>query len=216
MKLRASASRAFRVPSYTDLYYHDPANVGSPNLRPERAWTYEGGLDWTPSNVVRGDITVFERQERDGIDYYRASPTDIYRALNIQNLNFRGVEASLRWTPSRTNTFDVRYTELQATQDTIAAGYTKYTFNYPTKSGVFAWKITPRGNFVFRTRVGVIERYAQSAYPMWDVYAGLPHKSIHPYLQVTNAANSSYQEIPNVPMPGRTIIGGVEMVFRKR
>jgi iron complex outermembrane receptor protein len=216
VKLRASASRAFRVPSYTDLYYHDPGNVGNPNLRPERAWTYEGGLDWTPSNVVRGDITFFERQERDGIDYYRASLTDIYRAVNIQNLNFRGVEASLRWAPSRTNTFDFRFTELHATQDTIAAGYTKYTFNYPTKSGVFAWQVTPQGNFVFRTRVGVIERYAQSAYPMWDVYMGLPHKSVHPYIQVTNAANSSYQEIPNVPMPGRTIVGGIEMVFRKR
>src|SRR5438067_9299744 len=76
LKLRASASRAFRVPSYTDLYYHDPANVGSPTLRPERAWSYEGGMDWTPSNVVRGEITFFERRERDGIDYYRASLTD--------------------------------------------------------------------------------------------------------------------------------------------
>ena len=28
LKLRASASRAFRVPSYTDLYYHDPGNRG--------------------------------------------------------------------------------------------------------------------------------------------------------------------------------------------
>jgi iron complex outermembrane receptor protein len=216
VKLRASASRAFRVPSYTDLYYHDPANLGSPTLRPERAWTYEGGMDWTPSSTVRGEITFFERQERDGIDYYRASLTDIYRALNIQNLNFRGAEASLRWTPSRVNTFDLSYTQLHATQDTIAAGYTKYTFNYPTKSGVFAWQATPRGNFVFRTRIGVVERYAQSAYPLWDVYMGLPHKSVHPYLQVTNAANSSYQEIQNVPMPGRTIVGGIEMVFHKR
>ena len=44
----------------------------------------------------------------------------------------------------------------------MAAGFTKYTFNYPTKSGVFGWQITPRGNFLFRTRVGVIQRYAQS------------------------------------------------------
>jgi iron complex outermembrane receptor protein len=48
------------------------------------------------------------------------------------------------------------------------------------------------------------------------VYAGLPHKSVHPYLQVTNVANSYYQEIPNVPMPGRTIVGGIELVFHKR
>ena len=39
-----------------------------------------------PEHRVRGDITLFERQERDGIDYYRASLTDIYRAVNIQNL----------------------------------------------------------------------------------------------------------------------------------
>jgi iron complex outermembrane receptor protein len=216
LKFRASASRAFRVPSYTDLYYHDPGNVGNPTLLPESAWTYETGADWVPSSVLRGDITFFERRERDGIDYYRASLTDIYRALNIQNMNFKGVEASLRWTPSRTNTFDLRYTQIRATQDTVAVGFTKYTFNYPTSSGVFSWMVTPRGNFLFRTRVGVIQRYASSRYPLWDVYAGLPHKWFHPYIQVTNATNSYYQEIQGVPMPGRTIIGGVEMVFHKR
>ena len=79
VKFRASASRAFRVPSYTDLYYQDPANMGNPNLKPERAWTYEGGLDWNPAPRVRGDVTVFQRRERDGIDYYRASPADLWQ-----------------------------------------------------------------------------------------------------------------------------------------
>ena len=101
-KVRASTSRAFRIPSYTDLYYHDPGNVGNPNLRPESAWTYETGVDWVPSARIRGDLTLFERRERDGIDYYRTSATDIWRALNIQNLNFKGWEAALRWTPSLT------------------------------------------------------------------------------------------------------------------
>ena len=68
VKLRASISRAFRVPSYTELYYEDPANIGNPNLRPERAWNYEGGIDWTPSSRWHGDLTVFERRELDGID----------------------------------------------------------------------------------------------------------------------------------------------------
>jgi iron complex outermembrane receptor protein len=35
-KLRGGVSSAFRVPSYTDLYYHDPANIGS-NLRSRSA-----------------------------------------------------------------------------------------------------------------------------------------------------------------------------------
>jgi iron complex outermembrane receptor protein len=44
----------------------------------------------------------------------------------------------------------------------------------------------------------------------------LPHGKVHPFLQATNLTNTSYQEIPGVPMPGRTIIGGVELVFRKQ
>ena len=190
--------------------------MGNPALRPESAWTYETGVDWVPSARLRGDLTLFERRERDGIDYYRTSDTDIWRALNIQNLNFKGWEASLRWTPSLTNTFDLSFTQLRGTQDTIAAGFTKYTFNYPTASGVFGWQITPRGNFVLRTRVGAIERLARSPYALWDMYVGLPRHKVHPYLQVSNATNTSYQSIPGVAMPGRTIIGGVELVIRKR
>ena len=214
-KLRASTSRAFRVPSYTDLYYHDPTTLGNPQLRPESAWTYETGVDWTPSARLRGDLTLFDRRETNGIDYYRTSATDLWRALNIQNLTFKGWEASLRWTPSATNTLDFRYTGLHGTEDTIAAGFTKYTFNYPTANGVFGWQIAPHGNFLLRTRVGAIERQQRSMYALWDVYASLPRHKVHPFVQVSNATNTSYQSIPGIAMPGRTIIGGVELVVRK-
>ena len=35
-------------------------------------------------------------------------------------------------------------------------------------------------------------------------------------VQVTNTTNTSYQDVPGVAMPGRTIVGGVELVIRKR
>jgi hypothetical protein len=69
---------------------------------------------------------------------------------------------------------DFRYTELHGTQDTIPVGFTKYTFNYPKKNGVFQWLITPRSNFMLRTRVGVIDREQRSAYALWDIYAAIP------------------------------------------
>ena len=50
-KLRATVNRAFRLPNYTDLYYHDPANIGNPNLRPEHAMNYEGGLDFIRQSI---------------------------------------------------------------------------------------------------------------------------------------------------------------------
>ena len=95
LKLRGSVSHAFRLPTFTDLYYHDPANLGSPDLRPEKAWSAEGGLDWSPSRRVRAEGTFFQRRERDGIDYVRGSPADIWRATNFERLRFDGVESSI-------------------------------------------------------------------------------------------------------------------------
>jgi iron complex outermembrane receptor protein len=208
VKLRASASRAFRVPGYTDLYYHDPANLGSPGLRPERAWTYETGVDWIPSAHARAELTVFHRRERDGIDYYRSGPNDIWRALNIENLNFTGVEAGLR-----VRAFDFRYTGLHGVQDTIAAGFTKYTFNYPTHSGVVSWQGTLPGGIIGRTRIGVLDRRARDPYAVWDLYAARSKGKLHPFVQLANVTSTSYQEVIGVPMPGRTIVGGIELLI---
>ena len=214
LKFHASASRAFRVPTYTDLYYADPANVGNPHLLPETAWTYEGGLDWTPSSRVRGSVTVFERRERNGIDYYRTSANGLWQALNIDNLNFTGVESSLRFTPARNQSIDFRYTWLLGAQDTVPLGYTKYTFNYPTDSAVAAWQGEYQG-VLYRTRLGVLNRREREPYALWDVYAGLSRGTVHPFVQMSNVTATSYQEIQGVRMPGRTVIGGVEWVVKR-
>jgi len=213
-KLRASASRSFRVPTYTDLYYHDPANLGSPNLLPERGWTYEGGADWNPAPHVRADVTVFQRRERNGIDFYRGSAADIWRALNIQNLNFTGVEAATRWEPARGHAVDFRYTGLRGVQDTLPAGFTKYTFNYPTHSGVVAWQASLPAGLLLRTRVGVLDRRARDPYAVWDWYAASSRGRVHPFVQFSNLTSTSYEEIPGVRMPGRAVIGGIEWVVR--
>lgn len=209
VKLRASASRAFRVPGYTDLYYHDPGNLGSPNLRPERAWTYEGGVEWAASSRTRAEVTVFERRERDGIDYYRGGAADIWRALNIQNLNFTGVEAGVR-----ARGFDFRYTGLRGTQDTIAPGLTKYTFNYPTHSAVVSWQGMLPGGIAARTRVGVLDRRARAPYALWDVSAARSRGRVRPFVQLSNLTSTRYEEVQGVAMPGRSILGGVEVVIR--
>jgi iron complex outermembrane receptor protein len=215
VKLRASASRAFRIPTYTDLYYEDPANLGNPNLRPERAWTYEGGLDWIPTTRWRGDLTVFQRRERDGIDYWRASPNDLWQALNIDNLNFTGAEAALHYTPARGQALDFRYSVLHGSEDTVPLGATKYTFNYPVQSGVVAWQAALGGGMIFRTRIGILKRLDRDTYGLWDIYAAETRGRIHPFFQVTNVTSTSYQEIQGVDMPGRAILGGVEVVVRR-
>jgi iron complex outermembrane receptor protein len=211
-KLRGSVSSAFRVPSYTDLYYHDPANIGNPNLLPERAWSYEGGLDWNAGKKLRGELVVFHRRESNGIDYVRYSLTDISRATNIQNLRLTGVEASVSLKPAAWQQIDLRYTGIHGARDSAPGVYSQYAFNFPSNSAVAAWQVLLPWGISARTRVGALQRLERDTYALWDVYVAENRGRIHPFLQLTNLTNTLYEEIRGVPSPKRGVVGGVEFV----
>lgn len=211
-KLRASASRAFRMPTYTDLYYHDPANLGSPGLRPEKAWSYEGGLTWNANGRWKGDVTYFERLERDGIDYVRYSPTDLWRATNFQSLHFRGVEATVDARLPKQQVLGFNYTYLNGAQDLLQGTQSRYVFNYPSNTAIVSWTAMLPGHVTARSRVGVTQRLARDAYGVWDVSATGAWGRFHPYLQFTNLTSSRYEEILGVSMPTRGVIAGLDVV----
>jgi iron complex outermembrane recepter protein len=210
-KIRAAVSRAFRLPTYTDLYYHDPANVGSPDLRPESAWNYEAGIDWRPASRVRVEATVFERRDRDLIDYVRYSANDIYRATNFQKLTFTGVETSVNVRAGRTQMFTASYTGLHGDRALLPGAVSKYVFNYPVNSGVLSWQGDLGSQVVARMRIGVLDRYARDPYALWDASFSRSQGRMRPFLQFTNLTSTIYEEIPGVIMPKRGIIGGVEL-----
>lgn len=216
LKLRASASRAFRLPSFTDLYYHDPANLGSPDLKPEKAWNYEGGLQWTPSRTVWAEATVFHRRERDGIDYVRTSPDDVWRATNFQRLNFTGGEAAVGWQVRSGQTIEARYTALRGVQDAVTGLFSKYVFNYPSQSAVVSYTGSLPGGLLVRTRIDGLKRYGRGPYALWDASCAYGRGRVRPFFQAYNLTNTTYQEILGVPMPGRTVVGGVEVVVFSR
>ncbi len=211
-KLRASVSRAYRVPSFTDLYYQDPANRGNADLRPERAWGYEAGLDWNAGQAVDGEVTVFQRRERDGIDFVRDSPDAIWQARNFQRLRFTGLEARGRWRYRPSASAEIAYTGLRGAQTALEGLQSRYTFNYPVHAVVGSWQALTRGDMAVRTRLGVTQRFQRASYMLWDVSVAHHGRRLRPFLQVSNLTNGAYEEIPGVPMPGRSLLGGLELV----
>ncbi len=215
LKLRAGVSRAFRIPTFTDLYYQDPTTIGSPNLKPETAWSYEGGLDWHASHGWEGDVTVFHRRDSNVIDYVQFAPNQLFRATNFQDLAFTGVEASVQKKLGRSGKLDFRYTGLHGNRAPQPGTVSRYLFNYPVHSGVAAWQGDLGHHLIGRTRLGVLQRVGKEQYAVWDAYLSAALRGhVHPFLQFTNLTNTDYQEIPGIVQPGRSIIGGVELLWR--
>ncbi len=212
---RASASRAFRLPSFTDLYYSDPANKGNPNLKPESATSYEAGADaWFRANL-HSSITVFQRRDTDVIDYVRASPTDVWQATNFDKLHFTGVEASTTLEPLRGQRLSAAFTALKGTAASAQVLQSKYAFNYPIHTGTAEWRGALGNWLVARTRIGVTDRLGTSPYAIWDASAAWAKGRVRPFLQLTNITSTTYAEIPNVPLPKRGVLGGIEIsLFR--
>jgi len=213
LKARASVSRAFRLPSYTDLYYSDPSNLGNPNLRPEKSWNYEGGFDYFAGKRFKASATVFQRRDTDLIDYVLDPTTNIYTATNFQKLVFTGFEGSVEARLRDDEVITVGYTGLIGDRGAVGDVISKYVFNYPINNAVVGWQGSIRSWLVGRTRIGIVDRYARSPYAIWDASFARPRGRVRPFLQFTNLTSTVYQEVLAVSMPRRGVVGGVEIVM---
>jgi iron complex outermembrane receptor protein len=98
-RLRASVSRGFRAPNWTERYYVDPANIGDPDLRPEKFWGGEVGVVLAPGREWSADLTTFARHATDLIDWARSADADStapWRTTNVARSDYRGAELALR------------------------------------------------------------------------------------------------------------------------
>lgn len=215
IKLRASISHAFRLPTYTDLYYSDPANMGNPNLKPESAWNFEGGSQISVSKNVVADVTIFHRRDHNVIDYVRSSSSAKWEAMNIQDLQFTGIEATLRWQlPWTSQRLDFGYTGLHGAQQSLGGLQSEYVFNYPINAGTATWWGKLPLNIQTRARLGVTQRYRQDAYPLLELAVSREFTHVKPFVQFTNLTNTGYEEISGVRMPGHSVLGGIELRWK--
>jgi outer membrane cobalamin receptor len=227
LKLRASGGYGFRIPTYTDLYYSDPSTLGDPKLKPESAWSGDGGADWTPSAKLMLSATGFYSQQHDTIDYVLSTSfpnpslpascvaANIYCAANLNGLHFAGVESTLTWVPKKSQKVRIAWTGLHGAQSALHGLQSEYVFNYPVENIHASWTAAVGHDFVITNAVQIAQRYQQTVYPVWN--ATLTHDTgkLRPYLRLTNLSNTGYQEISGVNMPPRAIMGGVALQVGK-
>ena len=214
VKLHGGVSSAFRLPTFTDLYYSDPANVGNPNLRPETAWTYEGGAQMN-TRRLSADFVVFHRRDQNNIDYVRADANSRWRAANLTQLRFTGFEAKVRFQATASQRFDFLYTGLHGAQQALGGLQSKYVFQYPVNAGTVTWWGRLPLQIDTHLRLQVVQRFGRGTYPVAEFSAYRAFQYLRPFVQLTNLTNTGYEEILGVRMPGRAAIAGLELYWRK-
>lgn len=89
LRLKASAGRAFRMPTLNDRFWNPG---GRPGLRPEQAIAADVGLAWTADGLA-AEATLFGRQARDEI-VWTPGTGGVWSPDNVARTQALGAEAS--------------------------------------------------------------------------------------------------------------------------
>jgi iron complex outermembrane receptor protein len=213
VKLRGAMGRGFRQPTYTDLYYSDPTQQGNAGLRPESAWNYEVGTDWFVGSRWVVSATGFVSPQHGTIDYVRAVGAQRYQAENLSNFRYAGFETNALWRMERRGSVRAAWTYVSGARDVLQGLESRYVFNYARHNASVEWLANGPAGLTARTRMGVVQRFQREPYAVLDVGVFRGRGMVQPFAQMTNLANTGYQEIAGVPMPGRGFVGGVVLML---
>jgi vitamin B12 transporter len=112
-RVRASVGTGFKEPSFFENF-DSPFSVGNPDLKPERSFSLEAGVDQDLIGEQLGiGVTVFTQQFRDLIQYtfLTLAPTDP-NYFNVAAADASGVEATLHVRPAVPVQGSISYTHL--------------------------------------------------------------------------------------------------------
>jgi iron complex outermembrane receptor protein len=205
LRLRGSVARAFRVPTFTERFYSDPANLARADVGPERAWAAEAGADLHAGRGWWIETTVFGRMDDDVIDWLRPTVADRWQTYNIREVSTLGVELGVRRLFAGGTFVHAQYAGLDL--DAPAVGQlSKYVLDYAPHSVTVAGTLRLPGRLQFGPRLEY-RRRTRPAGTSDDVLLDLRvGRRFGPSLELsvegTNLLDAEYQEIAGVRMPG--------------
>ncbi len=239
--LRGSAGRTIRAADYTERYVSfnlenltPGRSLGNPNLKAERAWSEEIGVDYRLSSNWQLKATGFFRQSNNLIDYIATNEADIpnnqnlqsgadyFYAGNIAEVNTQGVEIESWLRHSFENQMNIQwslgYTYLKTTSDEdLVSVYISAHARHLLSTNLIlqAGKLQLAMNGVYKDRneqvASAINARLNPSYQVWNVrlgYALTPQFGLN--FQIHNLFDEAYQDILGAQMPGRWLMGGVK------
>lgn len=227
LSLIAFGRRAYRIPTFNELYY---VGYGNPSLRCEDAWMMDAGADW------RRNIGFFEVRARiDGYhnilsDKISSAPTpedpNIWMPYNIGRVVSDGVDLSAGTAYDRDlwkGSFDLRYSfqsAIDRTPDSYSYGQqiayvSRHCLVMDASISYAGWELRP----LWQLHAGRKDSYGDM--PDWNTLDLSLAKSfslkggskIGFLLTLRNAFDCRYEIVSGYPTEGRSFIAGLTYSF---
>ena len=216
VKVYGNVGYTFRAPTFTDLYYSDPATSGNPNLEPEKAFAQEIGLKYS-DDKFSGSLAIFNRDSEDLIDYVRQNTSvNIFTAANIAEVSTQGVEFESAYNFKMNNynqTITFGYTYLNDDILDQNKDLSRYSLN--TLKHQFISRFTSqlfknvRQNIIYKHS----ERTVGTSYNVWDASLIVDFNKFTFTLTTNNIFNAEYIESGFVQMPPSNVLFGLRYGF---
>ncbi len=227
VKLYSSYNTSLRMPTFTDLYYDGPTNIGNPDLDPEKSATLEGGFKLNQP-FMKGHAVVFYRQGKDIIDWVKNENDDVWQPQNLTEINNLGTELQLSFhlkEKFKRNFPNVQLSYLFNNLDKKEADFvSNYVLDNLKHKFVGSVHQTIHKNFalniklVYQDREGTYTQFEDKVaigeveydpFLTCDAKLSYKNKGITVFASVNNLFDVEYNDIGNVAQPGIWIKAGV-------
>jgi iron complex outermembrane receptor protein len=215
-------NKSLRMPTFTDLYYSSPTNIGNPSLKPEEAIAVESGLKFNNAWIT-GQFAYFHRFGKNLIDWIKDQGETVWHAANITTLNTDGIEISAKINPEKIYQRELFIKSLNFSYAYLSQGKesgtysSKYVLDYLKNKidlgiihGIYKginanWKLS------YQDRNGTYTKWQGSNYglevpytPVWLLDGRLywQKRGTNIYLEGSNLLNKRYVDYANVEQPG--------------
>ncbi len=217
-------------PTFTDIYYKGPNNLGNADLRPYYQHSYELGTKFSPSGLKIA-ATAFYTHGKNNIDWLLNATDSLnpfYKATNIALAENYGFETSMSFSPfddgimaALVSDCYLAYTFIQSYRS-LPVSVSKYgplnhKFSARLEQRLRPWLILS-WNFLYKQRSGTYlsysfenNSYSYNEYPevfLLDARINAKFSKVLFYIEATNLLNSRYVESGSIPQPGRWIKAG--------
>ena len=216
VKLYSNIGYTYRVPTYTDLFYTSPTTIGNENLKPEKAFTKEIGLDYTKGNF-NFIFTLYNRDASDVIDYVKNVESAPWEAFNIREINTKGYELGLTYNfyvaSFLNHSIKIGYSNIKDNLKQTDFNFSRYSLNslknHLTTSYSFEIKKNLKSSIIYK----YAERNFGEDYSVMDIKVSYTLKKYNLYITANNLFDTIYSETNLVEMPGRNILLGLNVKF---